>query len=358
MAGEQRVLELRQDGVLVAEHPVEQRLAGADPGDGVAPDLLLDRDGLPARLAAADRGWRGATTWRPTYRRDRRVGRRRRPGRRRRVPLWRHATQPWTLSGTWRAAVADDDLRRTWLEPVLRRPRLGADRRCPATGARPPRSPTRDGPLLYRTRFDAPTGRPTASARLARASTALFYQGDVWLDGAYLGDTEGYFFPHDVRGHRARSPARHEHTARRRGRRARRQTDRTAKRNITGVFQHWDCSTPTGTPAASGGRSAIERTGPVRIRRLRVCAARPTRPGAIVVVPSPTSTSTRPATVTLRTIGRRSSSTTSSSSLAAGENQVEWTLAVDHPALWWPHALGRRSRCTTSSSRSSARTTR
>src|ERR1700738_2158469 len=24
----------------------------------------------------------------------------------------------------------------------------------------------------------------------------LFYQGDVWLDGSYLGDTEGYFFPH------------------------------------------------------------------------------------------------------------------------------------------------------------------
>ena len=34
--GEQRVLELRQDGVLVAEHAGEQRLAGEDAGDGVA----------------------------------------------------------------------------------------------------------------------------------------------------------------------------------------------------------------------------------------------------------------------------------------------------------------------------------
>ena len=24
----------------------------------------------------------------------------------------------------------------------------------------------------------------------------LFYEGDVWLDGSYLGATEGYFFPH------------------------------------------------------------------------------------------------------------------------------------------------------------------
>jgi beta-mannosidase len=26
--------------------------------------------------------------------------------------------------------------------------------------------------------------------------------------------------------------------------------------------------------------------------------------------------------------------------LAAGENQVEWTLGIDQPELWWPHALG------------------
>ena len=25
----------------------------------------------------------------------------------------------------------------------------------------------------------------------------IFYQGDIWLDGGYVGDTEGYFFPHE-----------------------------------------------------------------------------------------------------------------------------------------------------------------
>ena len=60
VAGEQRVLELREDGVLVAEHAGEQRLAGADPGDGVAPHLLLDRDGLPARLAELAEGGDGS----------------------------------------------------------------------------------------------------------------------------------------------------------------------------------------------------------------------------------------------------------------------------------------------------------
>ena len=40
-----------------------------------------------------------------------------------------------------------------------------------------------------------------ALARRRRASwlvfDGIFYLGDVWLDGTYLGDTEGYFFPHE-----------------------------------------------------------------------------------------------------------------------------------------------------------------
>ena len=45
----------------------------------------------------------------------------------------------------------------------------------------------------------------TAAVSRARASEGerawlvmdgMFYQSDVWLDGSYLGDTEGYFFPH------------------------------------------------------------------------------------------------------------------------------------------------------------------
>ena len=42
-----------QDGVLVAEHAVDERLAGADPGGGVAPHLLLDRDWTPSPSRAA-----------------------------------------------------------------------------------------------------------------------------------------------------------------------------------------------------------------------------------------------------------------------------------------------------------------
>ena len=37
------------------------------------------------------------------------------------------------------------------------------------------------------------------------------------------------------------------------------QRDRTAKRNITGVFQHWDCVDPTGTRAGCGARCGSTR---------------------------------------------------------------------------------------------------
>ena len=51
MAGEQRVLELRQHRFLVAEHPGEQRLALAHLLDGVAADLFFDGDRFPSGLA-------------------------------------------------------------------------------------------------------------------------------------------------------------------------------------------------------------------------------------------------------------------------------------------------------------------
>ena len=60
VAGEDGVLELREDGVLVAEHALDQRLPRPDAGDGVASHLLLDGNRGPAGLAQlADGGGTG-----------------------------------------------------------------------------------------------------------------------------------------------------------------------------------------------------------------------------------------------------------------------------------------------------------
>ena len=147
------------------------------------------------------------------------------------------------LSGAWRASAADDELRRAgigldvddsgWLDIAV-----------PGHWRSHPELATSDGPILYRTRFELPA--PAAGARRWVTFDGIFYQADVWLDGAYLGDPEGYFFPHtyDISG---LSHLGSEHVIAVEVACAP-QRQRTAKRNITGVFQHWDCADPAWNP--------------------------------------------------------------------------------------------------------------
>ena len=96
------------------------------------------------------------------------------------------------LGGTWRAAVADEALRRRFADS-------GADDdgwepgEVPGHWQSTPAFAASDGPLLYRRRFEAE--RPVAGERAWPVLDGLFYQGDVWLDGDYLGATEGSLAP-------------------------------------------------------------------------------------------------------------------------------------------------------------------
>lgn len=238
------------------------------------------------------------------------------------------------LSGTWRAALADDDLRRSafgldfddddW-EPI---DVPGHWRSCAAFS-------NSDGPLIYRTRFELEPGPP--GARSWAVLEGLFYQGDVWLDGAYLGDPEGYFFPHayDITDLARLSP---EHVL------AVEVTctppvDRTAKRNITGVFQHWDCIDPTWNPGGLWRPVRIERTGPVRIETCRVICREAEEQRAVIAV-HVTLDSADARTVRIRTRVDDRVERDLERSLGKGANSVEWTFGIDNPELWWPYALG------------------
>ncbi|MEY2571397.1 MAG: beta-mannosidase, partial [Acidimicrobiaceae bacterium] len=96
---------------------------------------------------------------------------------------------------SWQAAAANDENRRAF---------TGAGGEAVAADWQPiavpghwrstPAFAASDGPLLYRTEFDHRA--PADGRRWWLTFDGLFYQGDVWLDGTYLGDTEGYFLPH------------------------------------------------------------------------------------------------------------------------------------------------------------------
>ena len=238
------------------------------------------------------------------------------------------------LSGTWRAAVADEGLRREF-------PDAGFDDSewetidVPGHWRSTPAFADSDGPLLYRRTFEG--GAVDAGRRSWLVLDGLFYQGDVWLDGGYVGDTEGYFFPHAFEiTEELRQRSEHvlavETTCAR-------QSDRTAKRNITGVFQHWDCLDPDWNPGGIWRPVRIEESGAVRITRMRVLCPEATPEQAVLNVD--VSLDAEDATaVRLRTTVGSTTEHELEHPLAAGLNHVSWQVAVENPQLWWPHALG------------------
>ena len=119
--------------------------------------------------------------------------------------------------GTWRAAVADGDLAQRFADPAISTTATGPRCRFRATGAR-----RRAFAATRRAAALPPPLRGAAARRRAGARSSsfdgIFYYGDVWLDGDYLGATEGYFFPHTFEvTDSARAPD-DEHVARGRGR--------------------------------------------------------------------------------------------------------------------------------------------
>lgn len=248
------------------------------------------------------------------------------------------------LDGTWRAAVADPERRRRFSDPDLDdSAEPWHDLAVPGHWRSVEAFADTDGPLLYRRRFDVES-TPSGSRRWL-VLDGLFYLGDVWLDGRYLGDTEGYFFPHQFEVTDLLATGTEHLLAVEVG--CPPQSDRTHKRSLTGSLQHAPWLDPDQNPGGIWRPVRIESTGPLRLRHTRVrCVSaddRRARLAVRAVVDSPGRT-----TAVLRTRVSPSDDPGSDTAteheltqvLAAGENRVEWTVTVDRPRLWWPHRLG------------------
>ena len=116
------------------------------------------------------------------------------------------------LDGEWRGARADEALRRVFAGPEF--DDSGWESlNVPGHWRSAPAFAEEDGPLLYRRAFTGPA-HDAATDRDRRwwlTLDGVFYDGDVWLDGDYVGVTEGYFFPHSFEVTEAMA-ARREHT--------------------------------------------------------------------------------------------------------------------------------------------------
>jgi beta-mannosidase len=243
------------------------------------------------------------------------------------------------LGGLWRVTGSTEDLRRDMADPALDDSGW-ATQEVPGHWRSVPDLAASDGPVLYRRWFTADP--PAEDGRAFLVFDGIFYQSDVWLDGDYLGDTEGYFFPHTFEITEAlRSPGEHllaiEVACAPPG-------DRRAKRNLTGVFQHWDCIDAAWNPGGIWGPVRIVATGPVRIDSLKVLCPEAGAERAVLdleaVLDSPRPGPVRLATRIEPEAGGPSVDDEQDQMLSAGTNVVRWRMAVDRPQLWWPRALG------------------
>ena len=301
------------------------------------------------------------------------------------------------LGGVWRASAGDEELRRTFHErdcddsdwTALRVPGHWAEApelaeeesvlfRRRFTGPDPGALDPADTAALDPADPDAPdrvnTGDPAHPAALDPADPAdsadpagdtgdpgdgehpalprrwwlrfegLAQQGDAWLDGAYLGHTDGYFAAHEMEiTEQVASGRDHvlavEATCRRFG-------NPDSRATLTGALQDPEL-VGSDWPVVGGlwRPVRLRSSGPIAIRHARaVCAdvrssdgsGRPARARLALraVLDAP-----RAATVALRT-RVAGVEHVHSHPAAAGDNRVEWTVDVADPKLWWPHALG------------------
>jgi beta-mannosidase len=249
------------------------------------------------------------------------------------------------LSGEWRAHPSDAELAKSFAAPATP-DNLWENVRVPHHWRTEPAFDTSDGPLLYRHRFDFDT---SAERRVFLELGGIFYYGDVWLDGEYLGATEGWFAPNtfDITTHAA---ARTEHllaieVA------CPPQHDRGAKRTLTGPYWQPPLLDPELNPGGIWRPVRVLECGAIRIERARaVCVEASVEQGRLGFDITLDAAQQCEAVVRTRVEGPGGVSLFDDSreaTLAAGSNTLAWTIAIDEPPRWWPRGFGPQSLCTT-----------
>ncbi len=242
------------------------------------------------------------------------------------------------LGGRWVAAQADDELRRE-------APLAGYDDalwspvEIPGSWRATAGPGLSEGPVLYRRRFEAAPLGPGRRAWLV--ADRVFYEADIWLDGSYLGDAEGWFFPHTfevtelltrdidhVVAMEVRSPA---------------STAPMAGAGLCGVWG--DTGSAGANHAGVWGPVQVVSTGPARLRSLRLACQHAGSQRAVLAVSAVVDCSQSLSADVVTDIALESTRTTVASTrrthpLAPGLNRLHWRVEVEEPELWWPAGTG------------------
>ncbi|MGI9608277.1 MAG: glycoside hydrolase family 2 protein [Acidimicrobiales bacterium] len=191
-----------------------------------------------------------------------------------------------------------------------------------------------DGTLLYRADMIVPSLQPTQRRWLR--FEGVCYTSDVFLDGVYLGETEGYFTHHQFEITDLVAEAGSAVLAVEVG--APHNTPDEPKRTLTGWFTDAPGRPAGWTPAGIWRPVNIVDTGPIAFRHLRVICEHANASRADLALRAVILSHEATDIELVTDVDGETHTTTQT--VAAGENQVEWHVEVDEPELWWPHGHG------------------
>lgn len=237
------------------------------------------------------------------------------------------------LSGTWRAAPAREELRRTFHEPALD-DRDWAEVTVPGHWANTP-GLANERAVLHRHRFEM---APIEEGRRRWITLhGLAQQGDVWLNGAYVGDTDGYFVPHQFEiTHLMADGSDHllavDVTVPTFG-------DPDERSNLMGAILDPELSGAAGrNPGGLWREVTIHDTGTTAIQHFRaVCVDANTARARMALRCVFDHPDGGPVVLHTHIAGVDHELRHTA---AVGENRVEWSIDIPEPELWWPHSLG------------------
>lgn len=242
----------------------------------------------------------------------------------------------FSLNGTWQLRPVErfnqgfyppDDA--GWLEQEL-----------PAHWQQHPVLRHHSGKVVYRRRFALPPLVP-GRRRWLRCG-GIFYTTRLFCNGVDLGRHTGYFIPieQDITAYlqpentlllEVDCPD---------------ERDKGGKRLITGVFSHWDCLDPTTNPGGPWLPIEILETGPLHIVDLQLRTAHIEEERATLTYRlTIDSAAAGPAILHWRfmpaTFDGPPLATQLEWQALRGRQQLEGTLVLRQPRLWWTHDLGR-----------------
>lgn len=240
---------------------------------------------------------------------------------------------PTTSITRWRAHPTSEQLQRTFSDPDFD-DATWAPIDVPSHWQSHPDFADYAGTLLYRADLTVDALGPEQRRWLR--FNGLCYAGDVFLDGAYVGQTEGYFTHHRFEITDLAAEAGTYVLAVEVGAPATGPGD--DKRHVTGWLTEGPGLPDGWNPAGIWAPVSIVDTGPVAIRHFRALCTEADASHATVHLRAVLLAS-GPAEVDVTT-SVAGVNVQSRHHVSAGENRVEWEVTVDDPQLWWPVGKG------------------